>query len=404
MCVEVLDTYSTNYPNVIPSQVILEFLSFHPENVAKSIFALCVSIATIGMYFVFLNQLLADKYGRKLLLALTVLGMAVASLLLSLSTSIIEYTIYLFMLYVFFSSDIWTIYVNEEAPSDKRALWTNIVLMGGVAGALILPVFRSIFITETTSNWRGMTYFEIFWGIPLSFIIFFTLKETIKYKELKEMSNLKVDNENRLKKNLSQLFQGSHRKEFISILLISFLWGLNYLFISLGESFMADSPNLNQDDINIVVTIMSVSVVGGYLITGIVADKFGRKPLIYVFSILLPVAIILAVYGITLTEGAILFVSIGAALANVSYWGLGVVLRIVTLEIIPTESRGTGSGIKSLIGAFGITGGLAMSSLLILLVGLGTTFLIYSFFLLICIPITYKFLKETKSIDLSTID
>jgi len=168
--VEILDTYTTNYPNVIPSQVIAEFLANYPENVAQSIFALAVGVATIGMYFVLLNQFLADRFGRKILLAFTVFGMGFSSLLIFFSTNIIEYTIYLFMLYVFFSSDIWVIYINEECPSEKRGFWTNMVLVGGVVGAILLPVFRSIYITETYSYWRGMTFFAIFLS-PSSYLL-----------------------------------------------------------------------------------------------------------------------------------------------------------------------------------------------------------------------------------------
>ncbi|MFW9999577.1 MAG: hypothetical protein ACFE88_05620, partial [Candidatus Hermodarchaeota archaeon] len=82
---------------------------------------------------------------------------------INFSTNIIVYTIFLFLLYFFFNSDIWVIYINEESPSDKRALYTNFVLIGGVVGALLIPVFHDIII-----NWRGMTYFAIILGIPLS--------------------------------------------------------------------------------------------------------------------------------------------------------------------------------------------------------------------------------------------
>lgn len=63
MFVEILDTYCTLYPTVIPSKVIAEFLSEFPENVANSTFAFCIAIASIGTYFVLLNQYLADRKG-----------------------------------------------------------------------------------------------------------------------------------------------------------------------------------------------------------------------------------------------------------------------------------------------------------------------------------------------------
>jgi MFS family permease len=277
------------------------------------------------------------------------------------------------------------------------------VLVGGVIGAILLPVFRSIYITETYAYWRGMTFFAIFLGIPLGIIILFTLKETSKYQELKTDQEQISRTSQSLKQNLKSLFKSSRRKEVIVILIISYISGLNYLFVALGESFISNSPNLDQDDINIIVSVMSICVVFGYIFTGYIADKYGRKPLFYIYSALLPVGITIAVFGSYSTEGALLFVCIGASIANVTFWGLGVVTRLVILEIVPTESRGTGSGMKSLIGALGITSGLLLSSIIILHYGLGFSFILFSVLLLINIPLVAMHIKETKGIDLSEV-
>ncbi|MHA1689085.1 MAG: MFS transporter [Promethearchaeota archaeon] len=406
MCVEILDTYTTNFPNIIPSRIIAEFLSEYPSNVANSLYALCVAIASIGMYVVFFNQLMADKFGRKILLAFTVFGMAFTSLLLLFSTNIIQYTIYLLLLYMFFSSDIWVIYINEESPPDKRAIWTDVILMGGVTGSILLPVFRSIYISETVSNWRGMTYFPIFLGIPLSITILLAFKETLKYEEIKELKQKgKIGEEkvNILSENLKIIFSSKRKKEIASVLIMTFLVGMNYIFVSLGESYISSNPNLNQNDINIIVLVMSLSVVLGYLITGILADKYGRKPLFYGYSILFPISIVLVMAGSFLSQGALLIVCIGAGLANVSYWGLGVVIRLVIIELTPTNVRGTSSGLKGLFNAAGITTGLLLSSVITLYLGLMASFIITCLLLFLNLPLIYFFIKETKGINLSEV-
>ncbi|MFX1539076.1 MAG: MFS transporter [Promethearchaeota archaeon] len=181
---------------------------------------------------------------------------------------------------------------------------------------------------------------------------------------------------------------------------MSFIGGLNYLFVSLGESFIANSPNLTENDVNIIVLVMSVAAVIGYFITGIIADRYGRKPLIYSYSALLPISILIAVIGTTLTENALIIVSLGAGLANAAYWSLGVVIRLVTLEVVPTDARGTRSGLKSLTSALGITFGLFLSSVITIYLGLAIAFVFYSLLVLV---IVYLYLKETKGIDLSDI-
>ena len=402
MFVEILDTYCTLYPTVIPSKVIAEFLSDYPENVANSIFAFCIAIASIGTYFVLLNQYLADRKGRKILLAITVFGMGISSLLLATATNLIQYTIYLFMLYIFFSSDIWTIYISEECPPEKRGQWNAFILMGGIGGALLLPIFRSIFITETAANWRGMTYFAIFLGIPLSLLILFTFRETQKFQEMKE-KRASGEQMPKLKENLKVLFKSARRKELIVILIVSLIAGLNYVFFRLVEAYFASS-GMSESDINIVIYFAAVSVILGYLITGIAADKWGRKPLLYIYGVLSPISIIIVAFGINFSGVMlIIIVGIGTGIAYITLQGIRIVARLITVEITPTDARGTGSGLRSLISAIGTTLGLFISSALIYFFGLAFTFIVISLPHLLILPLTYLYLKETKGIDLSEV-
>lgn len=402
MFVEILDTYCTLYPTVIPSKVIAEFLSNYPENVANSIFAFCIAIASIGTYFVLLNQYLADRKGRKILLAITVFGMGISSLLLATATNLIQYTIYLFMLYIFFSSDIWTIYISEECPPEKRGQWNAFILMGGIGGALLLPIFRSIFITETAANWRGMTYFAIFLGIPLSLLILFTFRETQKFQEMRE-KRASGEQMPKLKENLKVLFKSARRKELIVILIVSLIAGLNYVFFRLVEAYFASS-GMSESDINIVIYFAAVSVILGYLITGIAADKWGRKPLLYIYGVLSPISIIIVAFGINFSGVMlIIIVGIGTGIAYITLQGIRIVARLITVEITPTDARGTGSGLRSLISAIGTTLGLFISSALIYFFGLAFTFIVISLPHLLILPLTYLYLKETKGIDLSEV-
>jgi len=402
MFVEILDTYCTLYPTVIPSKVIAEFLSEFPENVANSTFAFCIAIASIGTYLVLLNQYLADRKGRKILLAITVFGMGISSLLLATATNIIQYTVYLFMLYIFFSSDIWTIYISEECPPEKRGQWNAFVLMGGVGGALLLPFFRSIFITETAANWRGMTYFAIFLGIPLSILILLTFKETSKFEEMKAQ-RASGEEMPKLKENLKLLFKSARRKELIVILIISLIAGLNYVFYRLVEVYWSSS-GMSESAVNTVIYFAAISVILGYLITGIAADKWGRKPLLYIYGVLSPIAIIIVVLGINFSGVLlIIIVGVGVGLAYISLQGIRIVARLITVEITPTDARGTGSGLRSLIAAIGMTIGLFISSVLIYFYGFAFTFIVISLPHLLILPLTYLYLKETKGIDLSEV-
>ncbi len=401
--VEIFDTYTTLFPNVIVSKVQDEFLASETQVIADSIMSLAIAVASIGMYFVVVNQFLADLIGRRIMLFITVLGMGLASLFIFFTTNLIQYTSSLFFLYVFFSSDIWTIYISEESPKERRGLYLNLILVAGCIGAILVPVFRSIFITETSpiTAWRSMTIFA-FLAIPIAFLML-GIKETSKFKELKEFRKSDDFVKQSPFLNLKKPFDKQYRRQFIPILIMAFISGLNYIFIQMGESFLANNVNLEEGDVNIVVTIMSVSAICGYLITGVFVDKVGRKPLFYIYTILTPIAIFIVIIGVQSPDLALIAACIGAGLATITFYGLGIVNRLVSIEILPTDIRGTGTGWRSIISAIGITCGLLLNSVLNLIFGLGISFLIISLLLLINIPIIYRYIKETKGIELETV-
>ncbi|TFG08949.1 MAG: MFS transporter [Promethearchaeota archaeon] len=404
--VQILDAYTTSYTAVFPSKVAEEFLKGYSANEQAAIMALSIGIATVGMYFVFVNQFLADKLGRRLMLFITTLGMGVSALFLALSQDIIQYTIFLFLTYLFFSADMWLIYINEEAKSEKRAYYTNVVLAFGIAGPILMPIFRSIFITETSpvGAWRGMTLFPILLGIPLSIIIILTMKETAKYEEMKEGKLIQKEELSiTFRENIRALFASDRKKELIALYVMSYFCGLNFIFLQLAELYIATTAGLPESSINLVIYIVAISVILGYLLTGIIADKIGRKPLIYLFSVLMFIATIILYFGSISSPAIFIFIVIGVALGYVAYDSLHIVLRIVTLEVVPTDRRGTGSGLRALITALGITSGFFIGSALSFAFGLGVAFILISIPLFINVLLAHKYLTETKGTDLAMV-
>ncbi|MHA1109937.1 MAG: MFS transporter [Promethearchaeota archaeon] len=391
---EIFDTYTTNLPNLIVSKVQEDFLGIGDD--AKAVMALVVGLASIGMLFVVINQFLADIFGRRIFLFITMLGMGVASVFIYLSQNIVQYGIALFFLYIFFSSDIWTIYISEECDKKRRGINLNLVLVFGVLGVALVTLSRWIFLPEVgTSNWKGVTYIA-FLAIPLSFLVIF-IKETRKFVELKKSRTTKPSAKESFKKILKP-FSKKYRKHFIPLIIMSFIQGLNYTFIQLGEDFISDYLSVNE--VNWVVTGMGVAAIAGYLITGFFSDRKGRKPLFLIYSIMLPCSIAIAVFGATVPAISFVALLIGGSLASLSYWSLGVVNRLVAIEILPTDVRGTGTSIRSVLTALGTILGGIFSYKLFPLIQQGPTFFLFSLLLLLNIPLVLIFIKETKSKEL----
>jgi len=398
--VQIVDSYSTSFPTLVPNSIINEFLSgfTNPE----SIFAFVTALASVGMYFCAFNTYLSDRIGRKIMLAVTVFGMVLVAILINFSTSILDFTIYLFFLWFFTRSDVWMIYIGEEAPKEKRAFWTNIILIFGLAGAILAPIVRSQFITETTQNWRGITWIVIIVGIPLGLLILFTLKEPVIYIDMKK----ELDSKERiisLRENISGIFKSSNGTQIKVCLIISFIFGMNSIFRNLVVRSVSLSPYLTQDQISLMMLIGVVAVYMAVILIGTLADKFGRLPLLYFFSVLIPIARVM--FALVAFQPFLTFplTVIFTSMSEFGYWGGWITLSIVILELVPTEARGSGSGLKSFFGAFGITVGFLSTSVFTLFFNLSISFVILGLFTIIALPLVYKYLNETKKIDMSEI-
>lgn len=404
--VDLIDSYSTNYITAVTSSVVTEFLVTPygiPETTALALFSLCSGLATLGMYVVFFNQYLADKFGRKKLLAFVTFGMGLGSLLLFFSFDIFSFTIFLFIMYIFFSSDAWIIYANEESSDEKRALWTNVILAAALLGPVFMAVFRPIFVTNAPiiEAWRGMTLLPIILGFTFTVVIIFTVKETSKYEEIKEEGALDKRDSIFMKQNLRAVLNSPRKNEVKIILIMSIFNGLNYGFTILTEVFLKTHSTLTESQINTTIYIIAGSVAIGYIFTGVLCDKIGRKPMLYAHSIILPIGVILSVIG-ALTS-SFLIVALGAALGYAGFWGLNVVIRLVIIEIVPTEQRGTAGGLRALSWAVGATIGLLVGSLLIYTTNPGVSFIILSLPVILNIVLASRHLKETKGVNLSEI-
>lgn len=403
--VQILDSYTGFFNTAIPSEVAREFLSGYDKNTAESTMALSLFFAQFGVYIAFFTHALVDKFGRKKMLFITALGMGIVPLLMFFSVNIIDYTIYYFLIYVLNFSDFWLIYVNEEAPKEKKALWTNFVLMGGIVGALLMPLFRGIFITETSpvGAWRYMTLFSVFLGIPLGLVILFTIKETSKYELMKEERITSERENDTFIESLKKIFRSKNRYAYFTILVLYFIRGLNYIIINLGE--LVVSNYLSKTEVNLIITAMSISSIFSYLLTGILADKIGRRPLLLIYCSFLPLGVIpMITLGLSNPALTFILVLIGMILVNMGIFGIFVLSSIIVIEIIPTEVRGTGTGFKILVGAIGLTSGTLISSIIALYFGLEGAFLLFSIIAIIGLPLIFLYVKETKDTDLTKVE
>jgi MFS family permease len=207
----------------------------------------------------------------------------------------------------------------------------------------------------------------------------------------------------KMKQNVKKILQSANRKQIVSALVISFILGVNSVFRNLVENVITSSPFLEEQQISLIMLFGVIAVYIAVFLIGMLADKFGRLPLLYFFSIMIPIARIMFALIVNQPYFTFILTSIFVGLSEFGYWGGWITISIVILELVTTQSRGTGAGLKSFAGAFGITVGFLLTSLITFFSNLSISFIFLGLLTLIIAPLTYLYLKETKRIDMRDI-
>ncbi len=400
---EFMDSYTTSYYTTVVSYIEADLQIDH------STFYLIQAVASVGLLFVLFIQNLTDIIGRKPMMIIVFFGMGFASFMLYLSHSVWMFTISFLFLWIFFSSDIWVIIISEEAPAEKRGIYTYIVAGIGALGAVAIPICRSIFVTVAPdvdpTIWRGMTYLGMI-AIPLS-LLGFGLKETTAFKNRKLTESNETSGWKSQWKKLIIPFKGEHKTKLFVFMVFGLLLGMGAAAISVIEAFFTDLIVVqNGADPDVVTNIIMVSVLGTFIffgITGVLADKFGRKNVFYMYFTLNVISfIVLVVFAESVAvSGSYWILMIAGFFENGSFWGIFMLSKTYCVENFPTNIRGTCAGWRSMMYAVGLIVGSLISSQLATFLSLGTIFLIFIILTaVVMIPLIAKFLPEMKGVNI----
>ena len=394
---EFFDTYCTSYYTAVVSYIQADFKIDHSQ------WYMVMALASLGMFLAMFSQLFADVFGRKLMMITVFFGMGLSSLIMYLSQSKVQFIAGFFLLWVFFSSDIWVIVVSEESPKEKRARYASLVLVFGSLGGIAIPFLRGLFIHSLPSDdptlWRTMTYLAIL-ALPLSLLGFF-MKETQAFAIQKSESG-----QFNLKKALAMVKQPFilvPKSIMLVFLIIGVVSGMLMGAYSTLEAYLTKMIG-NTRIINNTLTAAAIGTLIFFVTTGLLADKWGRKQVFcYCFGLnfISSLLFILMMPSLTAAKNYIPIYII-TIIAYGSYWGLLFLSKIHCLECFPTEIRGTSAGLRSLSFAFGLTSGSLLCSALSTVMSLDEIYVLFSGIAVLIIPfLVIKFLPETKGIKIT---
>lgn len=236
-----------------------------------------------------------DKYGRKYSLAYSIIIMGACSLLISLLPTYAQWgasaSVFLIILRLLQGFAVGgeysgaSIYLIESAPKGKRTFYGSLALSSAYSGFLlssIVGALLSAFLSEESLLAWGWRLGFLF-GAIIALIGFYVrkkLQDTPAYKNEREAHHRQVNPIKNLLYN--------HPKQFLIALGIALLpAGSTYMILVYSASFIELYGNYSSRYVLNINTIMMIFIVVIIPFIGLLADRIGRKKVMYTAAILM---------------------------------------------------------------------------------------------------------------------
>lgn len=307
-------------------------------------------IIRIGAVVSFFILMLADRFGRRAVITLTILGYALFTGLTGMSQSIEAFTAWQFCARIFLAAEfaMALIIIGEEYPTRWRSF--GIALLGGIGALGTIFAFLAARVVLTHYDWRTMYLLGL---IPVALVFFFRLgmRETRRFEALRESGGTHTS----LREQLSALripFQRRYRKRS---LLVTLIWNCNHLVTSPAVTFWTihAARDLGYGPEQYTIVVAAGYLVGflvGAPVAGFCMNRFGRRLTcaLYYFGAAASIFTLFQVdSGDLLLQTALMSVTI------VTFLGANAATSTFATELFPTEIRATGySWTTNLFGRF----------------------------------------------------
>lgn len=311
-----------------------------------------LAVTRIGVLVSLFAAALADRRGRRVILLLSVSGVALSSLVAAVAPTLGVFVAAQTFTRGFTSAalTVGAVAAVEEAPEGARAWSVAMMSLAGGAGyavgVLLLPLGDL-----TDWSWRLPFVLSAASIIGVPFVAR-QLRETKRYTELAQRDTKRG--------RLKEIFDSRYRSRFILLGAIVFLTAIAATpAAQLTNRFLGDERGFSGTDITIFRAVTNgIPGILGVVIAGRLAERRGRRPL--------------AVIGVTVTtllniafflgDGWVLWVTSTLGILTAAIGGLAI--GTLDHELFPTEVRSTSGGFLTACGVAGAVVGLVLAGVL----------------------------------------
>jgi putative MFS transporter len=270
----------------------------------------------------------ADVWGRRRVLAVTIAGYTVATLLTALSPNVYAFAGFQMVARVFLLGEyaISMVIAAEEMPAARRGMVIGVIAAMGVLGSVLCAALVPIIVRATPFGWRGVYAVGV---LPLVILAYArrSLRETERFEREVGVAE---------RAPFFRLWSTPYRRRMLEL---GAVWLLTYVCtqnaVTFWKDFVMHERGLSETQVATSISIAAVVSLPLVFLVGKLLDWMGRRPTAaIVFSITA-----LGVYGSYALHGWLLLT---LALTG-GIFGTGAVLPVLnsyTAELFPTAYRG----------------------------------------------------------------
>lgn len=271
---------------------------------------------------------MADKWGRRRVLTITILGYALLTFMTAMSRGPVDFALYQFTARIFLIAEwaLCMVYAAEEFPADQRGFVLGLIQafnsLGSITCAAIAPL-----LLATPLGWRTVYLVGV---IPLLLIAYARrgLRETKRFEKSQQARAGKT-------RSMFAIMRSPYRTRVLQLALI---WGLTYVCTNTAvlfwKQFTVTERGFTDGEVGKAVAIASLVALPFVFSIGKLLDKWGRRKCAVLIYIVCAVSVVLAyqLHNFWLLT-ACLMLAIFGAIALLS------LLNAYTTELFPTDMR-----------------------------------------------------------------
>ena len=328
-----------------------------PEEQVASLFALL----RLGTIFSLVLAVAADRLGRRRLLIFSVAGCALCNIATAFAQSGMALAWLQLASRFFLGAQVLlsVVVVSEELSADNRGWGLGVLTaVSGMGGAVTLVVY--MFVDYLPFGWRALF---VVGGMGLLCVpwLWRSLQETQRFADHQSQVAQAQAGE-------ASGSQGHPLRDLVQLhgwRLVALMGVVIPVQIILEPGIIFVSKHLQDDlayspaQVGILIGLAGIATPVGNMVSGAVSDRFGRKPVTALMSLLLSAAV-----AIFYNATSLPLLALGLALLFMSIGSLVVLHGALAAELFPTGFRSTAAGMREAFGTVGASLGLWIVSLL----------------------------------------